>query len=228
MLLSNKAVEAVEGKRWVNPYRRLLDQYPGRLLSFDSWDKDAEAVDRLLSGVSQAYCEIGSGSGRHLIEVARQHPQALLFGFELRFKRAVRTMEKSNDAGVHNTIVLRTKGEHLPLLFGPETLDGVYVNFPEPWDKLKRRKHRVLNVSLLEALQTRLKPGGFLSVKTDHSDYLRTFLAEASEFSAFQLVERSEDLHRSEWMAGNVPTEFEELFRHKGISVEYAKLLRVR
>ena len=94
-----------ESRGWVNPYIDRIDSKPGFLLPFERKMKP-DAIDPQLTAQARAvidarraefkrcYVEVGSGSGRHLIERAAADRESLYVGFELRYKRAFRTAEK--------------------------------------------------------------------------------------------------------------------------------------
>ena len=206
-----------------NPYRLRVSAFPGRLFPDTQPEQEIGAVRAIAANASTVYAELGSGSGLHLLEVAKRNPQSAVFGFEMRFKRAVRTLEKAEAQRIENAYVLRTKGEKLGEFFPKQSLAGVFVNYPDPWPKSRWHKHRILSAQLLDSLTSLLVPGGFLSVKTDHHEYFETFLATLSEHSAYRIVAVTRDLQNSEYFANNVPTEFENLF----ISLE-SKLCHLR
>lgn len=211
------------GKGFVNPYRLRLLDFPGRVFTFLDREEDRQALDRLifsqLSGGWPIEAEIGSGSGAHLIGRGALDPQAVCIGFELRFKRAVRTIEKSSAAGVANTYVLNIDGRNFDRLFPDGVLSKVFVNFPDPWEKKRQRKHRMLDRGLLDRAVRALKPGGSLEVKTDHLEYFREFAAIALADPRFEILGLTEDLEQSDFAGGNIPTEFEKLFTAQGIKI---------
>jgi len=212
--------------KWINPYRLLLNEYPGRLFCFDDFAGDSSSISALAAQSGEVYCEIGSGSGNHMLEFAFRRPAAAIFGFEIRFKRAVRTIQKAQARQIEHVYVLRIKGELIDRVFPAQSLAGVFVNFPDPWDRKKWQKHQILNEKLLCQMARLLAAAGFLSIKTDHPGYLERFIELVSKQGVFTPVEYTRDLYGSDYLAGNIPTEFENLFRSKNTPICYAKLIR--
>ena len=64
---------------------------------------------------------------------------------------------------------------------------------------------------------------GYLGLKTDHREYFLEAVGMIKEARGWTIDEYTEDLHRSEYAAANIPTEFELLFRGKGIVACYLK-----
>jgi tRNA (guanine-N7-)-methyltransferase len=215
-----------ESRVWGNPYREIVDSFPGRLFCGEDFQQDCAEVSAICAGAEELFVEIGSGSGAHLLEVARRSPKAACFGFELRFKRSVRTIQKAQLANIENIYVLRMKGELVSDVFQDRKLDGVFVNFPEPWEKLKQRKHRVLGVNFLNQMSRLLAQDGFISVKTDHLEYYRSFVAVVRADSRFRIQEETEDLFASEYAQSTIPSEFESLFRKKEEAIKYVLIRR--
>lgn len=223
--------KTTETRSWVNPYIDRIGSKPAYLLPFERKMKP-DAIDPALTAHARAtidarrsefqrcYVEVGSGSGRHLIERAAADRQSLYVGFELRYKRAFRTAEKAEQAGLNNLLVLRTDARQLSALFPPASLHGVYVNFPDPWSRKRRWiKHRLLNHDFFLALSTLLTADGFLSYKTDHAEYFDVTAAAIEESRLFCLKFVTKDLYKSPHFAGNVATEFENLFISQNLPI---------
>lgn len=216
--------------RDVNPYMDLVENERDMILNCADGKPSPDELARLTAAKaahSSICCELGSGSGAHLIELARRAPQRLHVGFEIRYKRIFRTAEKAKQAGVTNIILLRSDARQLPTLFGPASLDAVYVNFPDPWDKRRWEKHRILSQEFVNTILTLLKPNGFLSYKTDHANNFTKVHSSIANISGFSIRKFSSDLHRSEFGSDSVRTEFESLFISKGLPVHFLEAVRI-
>lgn len=217
--------DAAPARKPVNPYRERIHDYEGRLFTFADPAHDAAALAKLTEH-NRCVCEWGSGSGNHIIAQAQRAPELLFFGFELRYKRAVRTIEKAERAGVRNVFVLRTDARTIDRLFPAMSLEALYVNFPDPWEKRRGHKHRLLGVSLISLAVALLKPGGALYVKTDHGAYFADFCHQLDADGRLSIVEKTENLAASPWQERNIESEFESLFRSQAQPICYLKALR--
>ena len=214
-----------------NPYTLRMNDYPGRLFPWSEPRAELPVLKAALSGRPRVFAELGSGSGGHMLRRAADDREAMWVGFEIRFKRAVRTLEKAVESGLPNVHVVRTDGRQLEDFFEPNSVEGLYVNFPDPWLKLRRRKHRMLNADVIQSASLILRDRGFMAVKTDHQDYFTDFLESLIEWKGregirgtFEIEEESRDLHQSEFREQNVITEFERLFLSQGLPICYLKL----
>lgn len=211
-----------------NIYVAKVGNFPGRLFPWEYPDQEREAVRELAKRSQRLFVELGSGSGGHMLARAELTPDATWIGFELRYKRAVRTLEKAQARSLERVHVVRADGRRPQEFFAPHSLDGFYVNFPDPWAKSRWEKHRMLCAELLSSVAVVLKPGAFLAVKTDHEGAYRDFFADAQvmvEKGFFEIAEVSEDLHKSSYVSENVLTEFERLFLYKQLPIYYLRLL---
>ena len=206
----------------VNPYSQKVYDHPGRIFLFEDKDNEVSSIRELCSN-TPTYCEIGSGSGTHLIELGKRNPKAKYFGFEIRYKRSVRTIEKAKEAKVDNVYVLKTHGEILETIFPENSLSGVYVNFPDPWAKKKQQKNRIIQTPYLNKLNKLLKDNGFFSFKTDHQEYFNFVHSLILKHPNFELSEHSQDLHNSSYLEQNIQTEFETLFLSQKLPIYYLK-----
>jgi tRNA (guanine-N7-)-methyltransferase len=74
--------------------------------------------------------------------------------------------------GITNIRLVRGDGiDVLQHMFGPESLTGVRVFFPDPWPKARHHKRRLLQPDTIALIADRLRPGGVLHAATDHPGY---------------------------------------------------------
>jgi len=92
----------------------------------------------------------------------------------------------------------------------------MHINFPDPWSKKSRRKHRILSAEFLSRILPLFRSKGELRFKTDHLEYFETVTDIIQNFETYKIVEYSKNLHQSEYNAKNILTEFEMLFKSKG------------
>lgn len=207
----------------MNLYRARIATYPDRIFLGTGGEDEQQRFERIRAGYSRCYVELGSGSGGHAIALAERDPQLAMVGFELRFKRAVRTIEKAEQRGLNNVFVFRTRGEGIQRYFLPQTIDGLYVNFPDPWEKKHQRKHRILSPWLLDAAAELLAKDGFLSVKTDHEEYFDSFTLHLAADSRFQVCQSSRNAHAEAATIHSPCTEFESMFIAQGLPIYYVQ-----
>jgi tRNA (guanine-N7-)-methyltransferase len=209
---------------WVNQYIPLVKSRPDIILvgqDGGGLPQEAQSVldAKLQEFNGQVVCELGSGSGGHLIALAKQNPQILHVGFELRFKRVFRTAEKALSSDCNNVLVLQADARQLSKIFKPASLNGIYINFPDPWNKRRWHKHRLLNEAFFSVASNLLKPQGFIFHKSDHLEYFLATKKLLESRAEYKIVNLTHDLHQSELAEGNILTEFEQLFCSQGLKI---------
>lgn len=222
-LLSTDVAESAKAAA-INPYGAKLASLQERIFLFQDFSVESQKIRALLASSKKVFLELCSGSGGHLLQQAMEDKGALFFGVELRLKRTVRTIEKAIKESAENVYMLRTDAELVANIFEPQSLDGVWVNFPDPWAKEKDQKHRVLSAKFLQRMAWLLKQDGYISVRTDHADYFEDFLKIASNDVRYEVAELSHNFHASEFAAESKRTEFESLFLSQGLPIYYLKL----
>ncbi len=219
----------MDSQKWTNKYVELVRTLPETLINGEEkapLESEIERVAQILKGFSRVFVELGSGSGGHLIERAHKDPGSLYIGFELRYKRAFRTAEKALGKGIKNLVVIRSDATYLDRYFAPNSLDGIYMNFPDPWDRKKWKKHRMINAESLRTFHSLLKPGASFRYKTDHEGYFDDSLELIKQSALFSIARMTRDLHLSEFTEDNVTTEFERLFISQGLPTYFVEITK--
>lgn len=133
------------------------------------------------------HLEIGSHRARFLKGIALAHPEERVLGLEIRPKYSQLGREYIEQKRIPNVIEERVDAKLATIIAVPlESLDAVYVNFPDPWWKNRQSHRRLLDVPFLRVLGRRLKPRGKLYVKSDVFEYLYTVRRFAEESEMFR------------------------------------------
>lgn len=129
--------------------------------------------------------EIGCGRPHFFFDRARHFPERNIVGIEWKYEfiaqaeRRIMREKIANARAFHGNAWLL-----VPLLFKPQSLSMVMVNFPDPWWKLRHKKRLVLNPIFLALLARLIKPGGAIVLQTDVQElfnaYQELFVEEGS------------------------------------------------
>ncbi len=208
-----------------NIYRELIKTKPALIISSDGSELDQNAkniLERKLSAYSQICCEIGSGSGEHILLLAAKNPKVLFVGLELRYKRIFRTAEKAETIGLKNILILKHNAKNINSIFSEKSLQGVYINFPDPWSGKRRwEKHKLMTVEFMHNLAKLLTDNGFISYKTDHKQRFLQICDILKNSEDFKISKLTDDLVTSQYYTENIPTEFERLFCSKNLPIHF-------
>lgn len=205
-----------------NPYCQKIFEYPGRLFPLSHFEQEKEQLAKVRDQFERVVLEIGSGSGGHLIEYANKHPETCVIGIEKRFKRAFRTIEKACKLKVSNVFVIRADVSDALELFDYPILNGAFIYFPDPWERPRGAKHRLLTLRFVKQLLPLMTAEAFLKVKTDHYERFSEFIKSIEHYNKLEKQCQVYDLYRSEYLEDNISTEFERLFCSKGTKICFA------
>jgi tRNA (guanine-N7-)-methyltransferase len=115
--------------------------------------------------------EIGCGQGGYALEYCRRNPTVRYLAFEWRKKFAREVAFRAAKGGLVNLKVIEGDArQEVPCLFGPDSLDAIHLQFPDPWWKRVHQKRAILQPDFTRYLLTRLKPGGRFDFRTDVQD----------------------------------------------------------
>ena len=190
-------------------------------LLITDFEKLKESPDAFFVEKRPIRLEIGCGKGDFACGIAEQNPDINIIAMERVSDVACLALEKAMSRAEDRPDNLRFiigDAKNLTEWFPEHSLDGIYLNFSDPWPKAGYKKRRLTYRAFLEIYRGLLREGGRLVLKTDNKDL---FAFSLEEFEACGLIVEwsTEDLHNSEHGIGNVMTEYERNFTEKGFTI---------
>ncbi len=161
-------------KPWAKPY---IEEHTEVMCAFDA-----------INNYENYYLEIGSGKGQFLVNMAKNHPDTFFIGMERNVTCAGFTAKKLVEGEVANAKLVYADASQVLPSIEAESVEGIFLNFSDPWPKKRHAKRRLTSDSFLGQYYRILKRGGKLIFKTDNYD-LFTYSLEILENSTFKLVE---------------------------------------
>ena len=161
------------------------------------------------------HLEIGCGKGRFAIGMAEQHPDVNFIAVEREEGALIMAAERCQQQPLPNLRFVSFDAAELREVFAPGEVDRIYLNFSDPWPKDRHAKRRLTSRQFLERYHNILKEEGRVIFKTDNRPLFDFSLEEVKE-AGWTLEKSTFDLHHSEYVEGNIMTEYEEKFVAKG------------
>lgn len=161
------------------------------------------------------HIEIGMGKGKFLMEMAKLHPEIHYIGIEKYSSVLVRALEKMEEEPLDNVHFIRMDAEYINQVFDKGEVEEIYLNFSDPWPKDRHAKRRLTSRQFLARYKNIIRENQSVIFKTDNRDLFDFSLEEVKE-AGWKLDLCTFDLHHSEYLEGNVMTEYEEKFVKKG------------
>ena len=150
--------------------------------------------------------EIGFGNGSFLIDMAMREPRSNFVGLDMYHKGIRKTITRADKRLIENIhVVYGDARQRTESIFENETLQTIYINFPDPWPKKRHIKRRLLTPSFIETLSNKLISAGELRIATDTESYARdilTYLENSSlenKAGSFQFLDSRENIPQSKY-----------------------------
>ncbi|MDG2521503.1 tRNA (guanosine(46)-N7)-methyltransferase TrmB [Caulobacter segnis] len=119
----------------------------------------------------EVWLEIGFGGGEHMAGQAARNPEALVIGAEPFVNGVGSALRHVEEQGLKN--VRLHHGDVRDIIAGlpDQSLDRVFIMFPDPWQKARHHKRRLIQDDFLAELGRVMKPGARLRFATDWANY---------------------------------------------------------
>ena len=160
--------------------------------------------------------ELGCGKGRFTSEIAERNPETLFIAVERVADALVVAMERCADAGLENVCFLCEDAAHLGEFFAPGEVDGIYLNFPDPWPAKRHARRRMVHEDFLKSYRAVLRSGGEIAFKTDNKPLFEFSLTQFPR-AGYEIRQVTYDLHSEE--PDTVMTDFETVFHEQGTKI---------
>ena len=173
-------------------------------------------------GAERICLEIGCGKGKFIDSLAGRYPETGFVAVEGNLSVAYHALEKVEASG-HNVLFLLQYINDLADIFDAGELNGIYLNFSDPWPKSRDAKFRLTAPAFLRSYADALPVGGELQMKTDNLPLFEWSLKQLEQ-EKWELREVTTDLH-AQGRQGLL-TDYETRFLQEGIPI--CRLVAVR
>jgi tRNA (guanine-N7-)-methyltransferase len=172
----------------------------------------------LFGRMAPVMMEIGFGNGDALVAMAAANRDNNYLGIEVHRPGIGSLLLKLTDAGLDNVRVVQADAKELLAQRIPDAaLSAVYLFFPDPWQKKRHHKRRLVQPDFVAIVGHRLRPGGRLQMATDWRDYAEHMQAVMAQAEGFK--NRSESGRYAARPENRPLTRFEQRGRRLGHEV---------
>lgn len=165
------------------------------------------------------YVEIGMGKGTFISNMSKQNPDNLYIGVEFCLPvlaiamKKIKQFEEEQNIDLKNLYVMSFDAATISEFFLENQIEGIYLNFSDPWPKSRHAKRRLTYKTFLEEYKKVLKENKNIEFKTDNRELFEFSLVSMQNFG-LEFLEVYLDLHKTD--IPNIMTEYEEKFSPKG------------
>jgi tRNA (guanine-N7-)-methyltransferase len=139
-----------------------------------------------LSTYQTTWLEIGFGNGDSLAAWHRAYPDVGFIGCEPFINGVSNLCKLIADDDLRNVRIWNEIAQPLIDALPDSSIDRIYLLNPDPWHKKRHAKRRFIQQEMLSKLARILKPGGVLTMTTDHADLSEWMLDQATMHPAFE------------------------------------------
>ncbi len=168
--------------------------------------------------------ELGCGKGEYTIGLAKMFPEKNFIGIDVKGARMWRGARTASDNLMQNVGFLRTQIELLQSCFEKGEVNEIWITFPDPQIKYRRRKKRLTAPNMLSMYTSILAEDASLHLKTD-SQFLHGYTLGVIDRYDHQVLEAMYDIDKQnpDNQLLQIKTNYEEIFRQRGLPITYIK-----
>ncbi|EFI41380.1 tRNA (guanosine(46)-N7)-methyltransferase TrmB [Peptoniphilus sp. oral taxon 386] len=168
---------------------------------------------------NKIHIEIGAGKGAFIQELARRNKNINYVIIEQESNAFVYATRKIIEEKLENVRALPINAEKINEYFDKEEIDRIYINFCNPWPKLRHQKRRLTHPRFLVQYREILKKDAEVHFKTDDLDLFNDSL-KYFEDNKFKIMECTRNMKLEDYPE-NIVTEYENKWRSKNIPICY-------
>ena len=151
---------------------------------------------------NQIVLELGCGKGEYTTELAKLNPNKNYIGIDIKGARIWKGAKESIQNNLNNVCFIRTQIELIDKIFFKQEISEIWITFPDPQQKIQRKKHRLTNVVFMSMYKKILKKGGEVNLKTD-SEFLHGYTLGIIEGMGIDPIFSNHDIYSN----NNAPKE---------------------
>ena len=130
--------------------------------------------------------EIGFGNGESLLAMAAEQPQKNFIGVEVHRPGVGQLLMLLAERGIENVrLVCDDAKEFLQQQVPDASLDTLQLFFPDPWQKVRHHKRRLVQAEFVQLVRRKLCIGGQFHMATDWQNYAEHMLAVMTEAQGY-------------------------------------------
>lgn len=166
--------------------------------------------------------ELGCGKGEYSIQLAEKYPDRNFIGVDIKGARLWVGARQAIEKKLQNVMFLRTRIDFINSFFTPDEIDEIWITFPDPQEKYRRKEKRLTSSVFLNKYKSFLKKNGKINLKTDN-DILYDYTLKIIKKNSLNLLFHTYNLYNSEYIDKShaVTTYYEQKFLRENKPIHF-------
>lgn len=187
--------------------------------TFPGW----EGIFQNQNPVNVEFC---SGNGMWIINKAQEFPLINWVAVDLDFDRVRKIWAKVRNYNLNNLFVVCGDANLAVKHYFPKnSIENVFINFPDPWPKNTHAKKRLVQREFMQGVIDCMKGGGTFTLTTDDIDYSNRAVDVLTKLDGFK------SLFDQPFYTIDIPgygsSYFEQLWRSRGKEIRYHQFTKL-
>jgi tRNA (guanine-N7-)-methyltransferase len=119
----------------------------------------------------QIIFEIGCADAEYVCRVAAKRAETAFVAIDWKYGDVCRGARRVAEIALRNVLLLRGRAQDVHQIFTGGEIDEAWLFHPEPCDRPREIKNRLVSPAFLAELHGVLRSSGVLAIKTDHRAY---------------------------------------------------------
>jgi tRNA (guanine-N7-)-methyltransferase len=181
-----------------------------------------ESVKSHFKGENLFTLEIGCGHGDYSVELAQKFSDRNFIGIDVKGARLYKGATKALELNLNNVAFIITRAEKLGEIFESNSVEEIYIPFPEPHVKRSKANKRLISPLLLKLYKELLADSGLVHFKTDDKE-LYEYAVKSIVDSGGTILNKTDDLFSYDELkiSQSIITSFEKHYIDEGKKIKY-------
>ena len=176
--------------------------------------------------IIQFILNCGTGKGGFIAELASENPNINYIAVDMVeamlgiANRKIIDIYKEKNLEKDNIFLVRQNVDYIDKMLGDkDKINRIYINFCNPWPRVKHNKRRLTHGTKLKKYKDFLSNDGEIYFKTDDLDLFND-TKEYLESEGFEIIKSTEDIDKIDIFNKNIETEHEKMFKNANLKIK--------
>ena len=145
------------------------------------------------------WMEVGFGYGDHLLKWMADHPHVSVLGVDVFVNGIAHFLSRLATEEYARCRLFQGSVHQLIPQLPDESIQGIFILFPDPWPKKSHHKRRLIQKDFLDQCFRVLKPSGQLWLASDNAPLVQWMLDQLNHHGKFQWTSGVQQAEPSTW-----------------------------